>query len=1299
MPWRFPVTVKTILGTFSRALAWCWHQLVWIVATCVLLAAVTVLALRYVVLPNIETYREDIAQSASQAVGLLVTIGNLTADWDGMRPRLNLGDIVVYDRVGRVALTLKRVDGTLSWLSVAWWRPQFHSLDFYEPALDVRRNPAGVISVAGIEMGGDSKKGGLSDWILGQRDLEIHNAAIDWTDEQRAAPVLQLRQVSMQLLNRGERHRFGLKATPPKALAGPLDVRGDLVGKSIKQLAEWRGRLYAQVDDTDIAAWRAWVPFPLEFNRGTGAVRAWAVVRNQTLQELTADVRLSSVRTRLNPDLPEIDLSALEGRVGWKKSPKGIEFTLTQLGLTTAGSLTLKPMDISYKAATDASGTPFSGELKCNAIDLAPVLSLADHLPFDAQMRKDLEALSPQGRLFDTLVKWEGALPAPAKYSARGRFEGLSVNRLGNLPALKGVAGVIEASEKSGTLQIKSGAARLEWPELFKDAIDLESVAGQTSWTRDGKSLQLKFTDIAYANADLAGTLQGVYQSVPDQPGIADITGKLTRANARHVMRYMPLPVGRSAREWMEKAFVAGTSSDVSFKVKGDLRDFPFEGDRGGTFSVNAKVTGGVLHYGDDWPNIEKIDGDLSFRGKRMEMLARQGAINAVRLSGVKAEIADLAQSRLLVVTGEAEGATPDFLKFIATTPVAGYIDRFTEGMQGEGQGKLNLRLELPLQDLAKTRVTGGYQVTANRLVIDAGLPPLEQVTGRLEFSDAGVNVPMADATFMGGPMVISGTTQRDGTINMKLQGRVNPDTLRKDGPPWLSQIRGTAEWTGSVTVRKKAVDIVLESNLLGLTSALPAPLGKTAGEALPMRFERHFGGQDRDQLVLALGGVLSARMNRRTDSKRTFIDRGTVRLGGGTAAEPERDGIYVSGNLRSVNLDTWQRALGTLGMAASGPGAGTGTGAGDLVYTVAGVDVKVGELEVFDRKFGEHTIIATRIDAGSSRYTLAGREIDGTADWSSQGRGRLMARLQKLIIPPATAASLTAAGRSEQLAAKEALQLPALDVVAENFQMAGKVLGKLELKATQQDRDWRIEELRLSNADSILTADGVWQSWLTNPRTQVNVKWNVLDVGKTLARLGYVDGVNRGMAEIGGNFSWNGGPQQIDYPSLSGKFAVHAVKGQFAKMEPGLGKLLGIISLQSLPRRLTLDFRDVFSDGFAFDEIVSEVNVDRGIAASEKFLITGPSAKVLMGGTVDLNRETQNLQVRVSPSISDSASIATAILGGPIPALVLFVVSKLAKDPLDNLVAFRYTVTGGWADPVVTRVTPPARASTPPTE
>ena len=1265
-----------------RVLAWLWHKAVWITVASFLLVAASVLALRYWVLPNVDSYRERVAQSVSKAAGQRVTIGNMTADWDGLHPRLNLGNVIVYDKAGRAALTLQRVDSTLSWLSVVLWSPRFHALDFYEPLLSIRRDKMGVISVGGIEMGGDAEAGGFSDWVLSQRDIEIHNGAIDWSDEKRNAPTLQLRQVRLHLVNHGERHRFGLKAIPPEPMASALDLRGDLAGKSLKNSADWSGRLFAQLDYADIAAWRTWVPFPIEFHRGAGALRAWAVIREQTLQELIADVRLSNIRTRLGKDLPELDLTALAGRVGWKKTPKSVEFTTTRLALTTttaAGNLSLQPMDLQVKATTDAQGTPLTGEIKANAIDIAPLISLADRLPLGRETRKRLEELSPQGRLFDVSAAWEGALPEPAKYSARARFEDLAVNRYGTLPGLKGISGNLDASEKGGTLQLASRAMKLDMPDLFTAPLDFDSVTAQANWSRDplhDKGFHLKLPNVAYANADLAGTLQGSYQSVPGQPGIADFTGKLTRADARRVMRYMPLPVARKAREWMENAFVAGASSEVNFRVKGDLREFPFEGGKNGTFFVTAKITDGTLHYGENWPNIEKIEGDVAIRGRRMEVLARQGAVQGVRLSGVRADIPDLAQSRLLTITGDAEGSTPDFLKFIAASPVSGYINHFTDGMQAEGAGKLQLRLEMPLENLARTRVTGGYQMIANRLLIDASVPPLEQVTGRLEFTETGVNVPAANAMFFGGPLTISGTSQRDGTLRMNLLGRLNPDTVRRaGGPVWLSQVRGSADWQGSVTVRNKTVDLVLESNLQGLASNLPVPFMKTAAEAIALRVERRFVNKERDQLALSFGDIVSARLVRHADGKRTLIERGVVRLGGGAAAEPERSGVWVSGSLKSVNLDGWLKLAGS--------------GSSDVSYTLGGLDVKLGEVEVYDRKFGELAVASTSTDSDTTRYRFSGRELEGTVDWNPQGRGRLVARLQKFTLP-ATTQTIAPAVTREKAAVIESTQLPALDVVAENFQLGVKPLGKLELKATQQERDWRIEQHRLTNPDGILTLDGVWQSWLTNPRTQINVQWAVIDVGKTLARLGYPDGVRRGMAEIGGTLAWNGSPQQIDYASLSGKFAIRAVKGQFVKMEPGIGKLLGIISLQSIPRRLTLDFRDVFSDGFAFDEVLGEVKIDQGIAASEKFLIGGPSAKVLMGGTVDLNRETQNLQVKVSPRVSDSVSIATAILGGPIAVLATFVAQKLLKDPLDDLISFKYAVTGGWADPVVTKVVPP---------
>ncbi len=1263
-----------------RVAAWVWHKLVWIVLALVLIAAASVLALRYWVLPNIERYRGTIAQSVSKAVGQHVTIGRIDASWDGLRPELKLEAVVLHDKSGRAALKLQRVDSTVSWLSIPTWSPRFHSIDLYEPALDIRRDKRGIISVAGIEMSGDSREGGFSDWLLAQRDIEIHNAAIAWTDEVRGVPTLMLQQVRAHLVNRGRHHRFGLKAIPPEKLASAVDLRGDLEGASMRDLAAWKGRVFVQLDYADIAAWRTWIPFPFEFSQGAGAVRAWASVGAMTVHELLADVRLSNVRTRLAKDLPQLDLSHLSGRLGWKKTPKTVEFSTAQLALTTSGNLTLQPMDFTLKAAINPEGKPTAGEIKANAIDIAPLISLADHLPIDDETRKRLSELSPQGRLFDVLAKWDGALPDPAKYSARGRFEDLAINRYGALPGLKGVSGHLDATEKGGTTQLTAREMKLDLPDLFKEVLQFDTLTAHAGWARDSKGFELKLSNVSYHNADLAGTLSGSYRTVPEQPGIIDLTGNLMRADARSVMRYLPVTVAKGARPWMEAAFVAGTSGDVSFRVKGDLREFPFPDNKGGTFFVTAKLSGGALRYGESWPNIENIEGDLAFRGKRIDIVARHGTIYGVRLSKVHAEMPDLSQpaGRVLTVTGEAEGPTPDFLKFIAASPVAGYIEHFTDGMQAEGAGKLDLKLELPLASLDKTRVVGAFQMVNNRIIVEPSLPPLEQVNGRLEFTEAGVNVPAATATFFGGPMTVSGSTQRDGTIRIGLQGRVNPDTVRRaGGPAWLTYVRGAADWRGTLSVRKKTVDVVLESTLQGIASNLPAPFVKTVSESIPVRVERRFVSNDRDVVGVTYGELISARFSRHTEGKRMVIDRGVVRLGGGVAGELERDGVWISGALKSANLDGWLKI-------ASSDGGG-------VSYTLAALDVKFGELEVYDRKFSDIAITSMKPDAATTRYTLSGKEFEGTADWSPQGKGRLVARMKKFIIPAATpfAAVVPAAEKS---AVTETPQLPTLDIVAENFQMGSKMLGKLELKATPQDRDWRIEQLRVSNADGILTVDGVWQSWLANPRTMVNVRWDMTDVGKMLTRLGYPEGVRRGMATIGGSLSWSGGPQQLDYPTLSGNFVLQAVKGQFLKMEPGIAKLLGIVSLQSLPRRLTLDFRDIFSDGFAFDEVLGAVKIDRGIVTTENFRITGPSARVVMGGSVDINKETQDLRVKVNPHVSDGVSIIGAIAGGPIAGLAAFIAQKLLKDPLDEMVTFNYSVTGNWVDPVVTKINPPQR-------
>jgi uncharacterized protein YhdP len=263
---------------------------------------------------------------------------------------------------------------------------------------------------------------------------------------------------------------------------------------------------------------------------------------------------------------------------------------------------------------------------------------------------------------------------------------------------------------------------------------------------------------------------------------------------------------------------------------------------------------------------------------------------------------------------------------------------------------------------------------------------------------------------------------------------------------------------------------------------------------------------------------------------------------------------------------------------------------------------------------------------------------------------------------------------------------------VADTFRLKDHELGKLELVAQPNQSDWRIESLKLSSEDGRLEAEGWWRGGGRSPATELNTDLDVRDARKYLARFGMPDAVNGAPTHIRGHLAWAGNPTEFDYPTLSGELRLQTGPGQFTKLDPGLGKLLGVLSLQSLKRRLTFDFQDLFGEGFAFDEITGDVRIQDGIMKSDNLRIVGPSARVTIAGETDIARETQRLKVRVQPTLSGTVSVGAAalLLANPILGAAVGAGSLLAqtvlKDPIEQIFAYEYVVAGNWSDPTVER-------------
>ncbi len=1236
------------------------------------------LALRYWLLPDIDHYRQDIAAVITQAAGQRVTIGAVSAEWDGLRPNLILRTVQVHNKEGDPALILNLIESTLSWLSILHGEVRFHTIRINKPDLTIRRDTEGIIHVAGVALSPDQSESGFADWLLRQRQLILSDANIVWQDDQRGSPALELKAVNLRLENRGQHHRFGIHAVPPSNLAAPLDIRGDFTGDSLGSLEKWRGQIFTQLDYADIAAWRPWLPFPetIEFNRGAGSIRMWLGIDGTVVEGLTADVRLQNVKTRLAQELPELNLISLKGRVGWKRinngTDEGTELSTRGLSISIHGEETLQPLNLSLQTVPTTTDKSGSGKLNLNVLDLETLMNLVEYLPVQVSLRERLDELSPIGEIRDVQAEWNGEWPTPSQFNIKGGFTNLGMKKFYPIPAFRGISGNIAGTEKVGTLNLSSQKVSMALPEALRKPVMLDRLNGQVNWESltDKSLIEFKFNSVEFANDHAAGSVSGSYHSVPDGPDMIDLNAHLTQADARYVGQYVPTMVSQSVRDWIERSIVAGDLSDVRLRLKGNLAEFPFNNNENGIFQINAKASSVKLDYLSEWPKIENISADLLFQGSRMEIISPRANIFDANLSNVKIRFADMADpDATLRIEGEATGATREFIKFIEKSALSSYTGGIVGGITAVGDGELQLKLDIPLYRLNDIKLIGSYRFINNQIT-PSYLPNLDQLDGVLTFTESGIGIEKISAQALGGPVDFRSSTPPEGGMRVTATGKANFDNLRqlaRNKPPvatqtWTQHFRGSTDWQAIMNIRKKLFNVSIESSMQGLVSVLPEPFSKAATDPLPLRFERKSIDSRRDDLILRYGGLVAAQIKRSRDSSGNYrVDRGIVSFGTTSTLSPAKNGVTVNGSLQSLDLDQWRSLF-----KQNDEG-------GHLSLDPSRINLHIGTLKFLERRFHNIGLNAFN-DGGEWNSTISSKEINGDINWHPSGNGKLVARLKNLVIPAASPTKPIAA-KQAQLQEKS---LPALDVVADNFSVNEKSLGKLELLANQQKQDWHVERLHITNSDSSLTAKGIWQNHAVPPRIQADIKLEASDIGKLLTRLGYPDRVKRGRGGLEGILSWSGNPQSIDYPTLSGSLKLKAKQGQFPKLETGIGKLFSIFDLQSLPRRITLDFRDVLNEGFGFDDITGNVKINRGVATTHDLRIRGSAAKFAMSGEVDLAAETQKLNVRVIPSLG---------LVTPVVGIASMIANQELKDPFDQVVSSEYNVTGTWADPLITEV------------
>lgn len=1332
------------LRTFAAVARWA----LWILATAWITLGLVWGGLHFLIVPRISEFRPWLEQQASQRMGIAVRVGDILATSNGLIPSIELRDVRLLDTDGREALRLPSVLAALSVRSALGLG--FEQLYIAAPELDVRRTADGGIWVAGFRLPDTSSDGGgAADWVFAQTELVVRNGRVRWTDELRGLPPLELDNVDVLIRNRRRQHTLRLDADPPAGWGTRLSLLGQfqqpLFSTRAGDWRNWSGQLFAQATQVDLAQLHNYVGLGADLSQGAGSLRAWLDVDHAQIQGATADLALQTVTVRLTPSLEPLDLERVNGRLGVRRLPGGLEVSAQALSFDTRDGLHWPGGNVRLSLLDAAGDKPAHGMLEADRLDLAAVSEIANRLPLDAAVHGALQRLSPKGQVEKLSLDWEGDTASPARFSAKGRVGGLALAEQPaegiGIPGVQGATVDFDLNQSGGraTVALQNGSA--VFPGVFEQPqVPFDSLSGDVSWKVEGERVSVETSRLRFANTDAQGEAQIKWQTAavprggaPDLrfPGVLDLSGSLSRANLAAVPRYLPLQMDQDARDYLAQALVAGEGSNASFKVKGDLAKFPFATAKQGEFRIAGDMRNATYAYAPalvlpkdslPWPLLTQVSGELLLDHDTLQVKGAKGMVASgagLAFSKTDVAISKLYDAPLVAVTAEARGPLADALAFVNTSPVGGWIGNALARSTVSGSADYKVRLSIPVLQVEKTTVQGSVTLANDDFQFAPAVPRVSRARGVLAFTEGGFSLAGVQGRALGGDVRVDGVMNfagaalaRSGPGALRMQGVATAEGLRQAtelGPvARLAQFStGSTAYSATLGLRSGVPELLVNSSLSGLALTLPPPFAKPAETVLPLRLETTLvraslqpGARLQDQLQLELGKLASVVFVRDISGAEPQVLRGSmgVGLGADESAPLPAEGVTANLKLNQVDVDAWTAVAARLDAPAAVGAAGGGTVAtGYLPNTIA---LRAGQLMVQGRTFNQVLLGGARTGL-VWRGNVDATELNGYLEYrqsSDAVPGRVYARLSHLVIGQSVAADV------ENLLEQQPASIPALDVVVENMELRGKKLGRVEVQATNLGlggrdavREWRLNRFNISTPDATLTASGNWANVnaQTNMpitlrerrRTALNFKLDVADSGELLQRMGMPGVIAKGKGLIAGQVSWLGAPFSPDYASMGGGFNINMESGQFLKADPGIAKLLGVLSLQSLPRRLALDFRDVFSDGFAFDFVRGDVTIEQGMARTSNLQMKGVNAAVLMEGQADIARETQSIKVLVIPEINvASASLIYSAIN-PLVGLTTFLANVLLRGPLVNANTQQFLLDGTWTEPRVTRV------------
>ena len=1227
-----------------------------------LIVAIAINAARFFLL-SAEDYKADLQSKVRELTGLPIEIGGLRAHMRGFNPELILDDIQILasDSTEPAVVKLAQVRFKINLMHYLWSQRILPSsaLTLVGAELSIIRKKDGSLAIYGLSTDDDDKP----YWLLEGGRYEILKSHIIWLDEQRNAVPIIFNNVDLLLLNdsTNQTHEIhfltGLPEKYGQSLRVSMSIQGDVFTADTIN-----GMVYIEAENINLSELiTGEIPLGLRIQSGIGSFKSWSRLDKASLSSMQGSIQAKNlILEKQDKQKKTLNINRLNTEFGVLNNKKGWELSVADLQLETNNQ---QWPGASFSLATDDTFNQITASIL--QLDLEELTGLVQFFtPLDVSENSLVKKLNLMGMLKNVSLYIDNE---NSHYAANGVFNNIFTRAFDGFPEIKNLTGSIKGSDQKGSIIFNTNKGKVHFSKLFRKSLTIEQMKGELKWQQTPEKWQITTENFILNTKDFQTQTHALVNIPKDEsPVFMDLQASFSNVqDISHASEYYPVSVmDEDVVDWLDNAFVSGKIPRGDVLVYGEMDKFPFI-DSQGVFEVLYRMEDVELQYNSDWPNLNKVSAEVLFLENSVTIDMSHAHVEGLTIKQALLEIPSFATSDHLLVKGEIEGTLIDGLHFLQKTPLSTTANSVLAAITPKGLTQVDLDLNIPLADNAEVAANVIAHLSKASLKVNAIDLDVTEVSGHLRFTETGLFSKKVNARTLGFPLVMNAHSNAAKTI-ININGRTDIQHLQQQFDFFDSWILKDQRLKGSTAYQLKldlpeninqTATLAISSDLAGISVDFPEILHKTAKEKSSLLVSMDLN--DKQLLPLSLHYHDDLKLAMSINKQNNEIHSAHIVYGKGQATAPLEPVIKIEIERDKFDLAQWLPFIDQ---------AQTETNSDNPVLN--NIRLLTKQLQWQKQAYGSFEL---------AMHRLNGQWLGNIASSIAKGAFSLPKKQAK---NEAIELNMQYINLTELLKIDfqqdnfTAQKLPLIQVISEQLWWKDTNLGALKIETERIKDGMEFKHIDvISDQHKIeLKADWVKNTGANTTYMVGSVTTN--DFGDFLSQFEFENDFKESKGKIDIDAQWPGSPYQFSIATVEAEIDVHLKDGRLVNVEPGFGRVLGLIAMEQWFKRLTLDFGDLYKKGMSLNSITGHFLMAEGKVLTSDLLVDAVPAQIFIAGKTNLLDNTLDYSMGVVPKSSGALPIAGTIVNS-----IAGVITQVFTDDYKEGFFFgsQYKVEGQW--------------------